>query len=402
MKTEDLIELGNSALFNTYNRGDKVLVSGKGTYVKNNEGEEYLDFVSGIATNILGHANEKIVKAITEQASTLMHTSNIYWNKPSIELAHKLVTDKSAGSLQKVFFSNSGAEANEGALKLARKYGKEVNGEHCTEIITLTDSFHGRTMATLSATGQPDMHKDFQPLLPGYKYVSLNNAAALKDAVTENTCAVLVETIQGEGGINSLSNDFVETLKALQDNGLLLIVDEVQTGMGRTGTLYSFEQFGLEPDIVTLAKGLGGGYPMGAFMATDKVAGHFKPGDHGTTLGGNPLAAAVGNAIYDEIMEAGLLDNVAARSSQLLEGLEKISAASGGISEIKGLGLLIGVQFNDSVEAADVLSACFGEKMLVVTAKHNVVRLLPPLNVTAAEIDEALEKFRKAVEQVVK
>ncbi|HBV23400.1 MAG TPA: aspartate aminotransferase family protein [Jeotgalicoccus sp.] len=402
MKTEDLIELGNSALFNTYNRGDKVLVSGKGTYVKNNDGEEYLDFVSGIATNILGHANEKIVKAITEQASTLIHTSNVYWNKPSIELAHKLVTDKSAGSLQKVFFSNSGAEANEGALKLARKYGKEVNGENCTEIITLTDSFHGRTMAALSATGQPDMHKDFQPLLPGSKYVPLNDSEALKDAVTENTCAVLVETIQGEGGINSLSDEFVETLKELQNNGQLLIIDEVQTGMGRTGTLFSFEQFGLEPDIVTLAKGLGGGYPMGAFMATDKVAGYFKPGDHGTTLGGNPLGSAVGNAIYDEIMEAGLLDNVAARSNQLVKGLEKISADTGCIAEIKGLGLLIGVQFNDSVEAADVLSACYSEKMLVVTAKHNVVRLLPPLNVTAAEIDEALEKFRKALEQLVK
>lgn len=402
MKTEDLIELGNSALFNTYKRGDKVLVSGKGTYVKNNDGEEYLDFVSGIATNILGHANEKIIKAITEQASALMHTSNMYWNKPSIELANKLVTDKSAASLAKVFFSNSGAEANEGALKLARKYGKEVNGKDCTEIITLTDSFHGRTMATLSATGQPDMHKDFQPLLPGSKYVPLNDPEALKDAVNENTCAVLVETIQGEGGINLLSDEFVETLKELQNSGLLLLVDEVQTGMGRTGTLYSFEQFGLDPDIVTLAKGLGGGYPMGAFMATDKVAAYFKPGDHGTTLGGNPLAAAVGNAIYDEIIEAGLLDNVAARSSQLVKGLEKISADTGGIAEIKGLGLLIGVQFNDSVEASDVLSACYDEKMLVVTAKHNVVRLLPPLNVTAAEIDEALEKFRKAVEQVAK
>lgn len=401
MKTENLIELGNSALFNTYNRGDKVLVSGKGAYVKNNDGEEYLDFVSGIATNILGHANEKIVQALTEQASTLMHTSNLYWNKPAIELAGKLVNDKSAGGLEKVFFSNSGAEANEGALKLARKYGKEVNGENCTEVITLTDSFHGRTMATLSATGQTDMHKDFQPLLPGSKYVALNDSAVLKEAVGQNTCAVMVETIQGEGGINTLSDDFVETLKSLQkDNGILLLIDEVQTGMGRTGTLYSFEQFGLEPDIVTLAKGLGGGYPIGAFLATDKVAEHFNPGDHGTTLGGNPLAAAVGNAIYDEIIEAGLLDNVAARSSQLVQGLEKISAETSGIAEIKGLGLLIGVQFKDSVAAADVLAACYREKMIVVTAKNNVVRLLPPLNVTAAEIDEALEKFGAAVKHL--
>lgn len=305
MTTEDLIELGNSALFNTYSRGDKLFVSGKGVYLTNNDGEEYLDFVSGIATNILGHANEKIVDAVTKQASTLMHTSNIYWNKPSIELADKLVNYKGAGKLAKVFFSNSGAEANEGALKLARKYGREVNGEHCTEIITLTDSFHGRTMATLSATGQPDMHKDFQPLLPGLNYVALNDSDALKAAVNENTCAVLVETIQGEGGINSLSDEFVQALKELQDNGLLLIIDEVQTGMGRTGTLFSFEQFGLEPDIVSLAKGLGGGFPLGAFMATDKVADHFNPGDHGTTLGGNPLGAAVGNAIFDEVWMPG-------------------------------------------------------------------------------------------------
>ncbi len=400
MTTEDLIELGNSALFNTYSRGDKLFVSGKGVYLTNNDGEEYLDFVSGIATNILGHANEKIVDAVTKQASTLMHTSNIYWNKPSIELADKLVNYKGAGKLAKVFFSNSGAEANEGALKLARKYGREVNGEHCTEIITLTDSFHGRTMATLSATGQPDMHKDFQPLLPGLNYVALNDSDALKAAVNENTCAVLVETIQGEGGINSLSDEFVQALKELQDNGLLLIIDEVQTGMGRTGTLFSFEQFGLEPDIVSLAKGLGGGFPLGAFMATDKVADHFNPGDHGTTLGGNPLGAAVGNAIFDEVMDAGLLDNVAARAEQLNRGLQQIADQTGAVTELKGLGLLIGVQFKDKVQAADVIAACYDEKMLVVAAKHNVVRLLPPLNVTAAEIDEALEKFGAAVEKV--
>lgn len=402
MTTEDLIELGNAALFNTYNRGDKIFVSGKGAYLTHNDGDEYLDFVSGIATNILGHANKKIIDAVTAQASTLMHTSNIYWNKPSIELADKLVNYKGAGSLAKVFFSNSGAEANEGALKLARKYGREVNGENCTEIITLTDSFHGRTMATLSVTGQPDMHKDFQPLLPGAKYVPLNDSEALRDAADDNTCAVLVETIQGEGGINFLSGEFIQTLKELQDNGLLLLIDEVQTGMGRTGTLYSFEQFGLEPDIVTLAKGLGGGFPIGAFMATDKVAAHFKPGDHGTTLGGNPLGTAVGSAIFDEIMDAGLLHNVEARAKELKAGLQKIADETGSIAEIKGLGLLIGVEFKDDVEAADVLAACYHEKLLVVTAKHNVVRLLPPLNVTAAEIDEALKKFGAAVEQVSK
>lgn len=402
MTTEDLIELGNSALFNTYNRGDKLFISGKGVWLTNNDGVEYLDFVSGIATNILGHANEKIVDAVSKQAATLMHTSNVYWNKPSIELADKLVSCKGAGSLAKVFFANSGAEANEGALKLARKYGKEVNGENCFEVITLTDSFHGRTMATLSATGQPDMHKDFEPLLPGAKYAPLNDSDALKAAVTAQTCAVLVETVQGEGGINALSDEFVQTLKELQNDGLLLIIDEVQTGMGRTGTLYSFEQFGLQPDIVTLAKGLGGGYPLGAFMATDKVAAHFNPGDHGTTLGGNPLGTAVGNVIFDEIMEAGLLENTAARAEQLNAGLQQIADKTGAIAELKGLGLLIGVEFKDEVQAADVIAASYDEKLLVVPAKHNVVRLLPPLNVTAAEIDEALVRFGAAVEKVSK
>ena len=400
MKTEDLIELGNSALFNTYHRGDKIFISGKGTYIKNNDGEEFLDFVSGIATNILGHANEKIVEAVTKQASELMHISNVYWNKPSIELADKLVNYKGAGSLSKVFFTNSGAEANEGALKLARKYGREVNGPECTTVISLVDSFHGRTMATLSATGQTDMHKDFQPLLSGSKYVELNDSEGLKAAVDNNTCAIIFETIQGEGGINTLSESFIDTLNELQKDGVLLIIDEVQTGMGRTGTLFSFEQFGLEPDVVTLAKGLGGGFPIGAFLATDKVAAHFKPGDHGTTLGGNPLATAVGNAIFDEIIEADLLDNAAARSAELTAGLEKISAETGIVAEVKGLGLLIGVQFDEAVPAADVLSACYDEKMLVVTAKNNVVRLLPPLNVSAEEIDEALEKFGAAVKKV--
>ena len=244
MKTEDLIDMGNASLFNTYNRGEKLFVSGKGVHIKNNDGETYLDFVSGIATNILGHANETIVAAITDQAGKLMHTSNVFWNQPSIELSHKLVNYSGAGNLSKVFFSNSGAEANEGALKLARKYGKEVHGDDCTKVISLVDSFHGRTMATLSATGQTDMHQDFQPLLPGSVYVRLNDSGALKAAVDDQTCAVLFETIQGEGGINSLSGEFVETLKTLQkDKGILLIIDEVQTGMGRTGTLFSFEQF---------------------------------------------------------------------------------------------------------------------------------------------------------------
>lgn len=403
MKTEDLLAMGNESLFNTYKRDEKLFISGKGAYLKNNNDEVYIDFVSGIATNILGHANDKIVEAISKQAAKLMHTSNLFWNQPAIELSHKLVNSTGAGSLAKVFFTNSGAEANEGALKLARKYGKDTHGDGCTKIISLTDSFHGRTMATLTATGQTDMHEYFKPLLPGSVYVPLNDSEALKSAADAKTCAVLFETIQGEGGINTLSSEFIATLKSLQqEKDILLIIDEVQTGMGRTGTLFSFEQFGFKPDIITLAKGLGAGYPIGAFVATDAVADHFKPGDHGTTLGGNPLAAAVGNAVFDEIFQADLLNNSNIRGQQLADGLRQIAKNTGVIAEVKGLGLLIGVQFTDAVSSADILNACFEENMLVAGAKHNVIRLLPPLNVTETEIDEALLKFASAVEKNLK
>ncbi len=391
MNKETWIELGENVLMNTYSRGEKLFVEGKGTYIRDMEGREYLDFISGIATNVLGHADEGLVDAIHQQAKTLMHTSNLFWNAPSIELAEKLVRHS---GLDKVFFANSGTEANEGAIKLARKWGREAKTAETIEIITMNESFHGRTLGALAATGQPDMHKDFSPSLAGFKYVPFNDARALEEAADEKTCAILIETIQGEGGVNPISPEFVETLNRLQkEKKLLLIIDEIQTGMGRTGHWFSYQSMDLNPDIITLAKGLGGGFPIGAIVAKDEVAEHFGPGDHGTTFGGNPLATAAGNYVVETIEKEHLLQNVQQRSEQLVAGLEELKESYPVVTGIKGKGLLIGLKVDRPV--SDVVKACYDNQLLVVNAKDNVLRLLPPLNVSKEEIDEGLEILEK-------
>ncbi|MBZ6528128.1 aspartate aminotransferase family protein [Aerococcaceae bacterium DSM 111021] len=384
---------GQNVLMNTYNRSDKVMVSGKGTYLTDIDGKTYLDFISGIAVNSLGHANEKLNQAITDQGHELIHTSNLFWNTPSIEAAEKLT---SLSGLGKVFFANSGAEANEGAIKLARKWGRETKGDDATTIISLKQSFHGRTIATLSATGQDSMHQDFAPNLVGFKYVTFNDSEELTKAVTQQTCAIIIEVIQGEGGVNTISEAFVETINTLQQNeDILVIIDEVQTGIGRTGSMFAFEQFALKPDIVTLAKGLGGGFPIGALLAKDSIANHFQPGDHGTTFGGNPLATACANVVLDTIHEEKLLDNVNLRHTQLVEGLGKIKDKHHSIIDIKGKGLLIGVQFKHAVD--EIITECYQQQLLLISAKGNVVRFLPPLNVSEAEINEALKIFENVL-----
>lgn len=389
-------ERGQNVLMNTYNRGEKVLVEGQGSYVTDADGHQFLDFISGIAVNALGHSNAALVEALTFQAQTLIHTSNLFWNQPSIEAAEQLVL---LSGLGKVFFSNSGAEANEGAIKLARKWGRETKGlDDAVEIISLTQSFHGRTMATLTATGQPAMHQDFSPGLPGFSYVPLNDSDALLEAISPKTCAIMIEVIQGEGGINLISSEFVQTLKKLQqDQEILLIIDEIQTGIGRTGTLFAYQQFNLQPDMITLAKGLGGGFPIGALVATNEVASHFSPGDHGTTFGGNPLAGACAKAVLDTIKQDDLLKNVVERSAQLVSDLNQLQAEFSSIQEVKGLGLLIGVQFEYSVD--DIIQSCYEEGLLVTSAKGNVVRFMPPLNVSASEIDEAMAIFKRVLQK---
>ena len=389
-------ERGQNVLMNTYKRGEKVLVEGQGCYVTDVDGNRFLDFISGIAVNALGHSNAALVDALTHQGQSLIHTSNLFWNQPSIEAAEQLVR---LSGLGKVFFANSGAEANESAIKLARKWGKETKRqEDAVEIISLTQSFHGRTMATLSATGQPVMHQDFSPTLPGFRYVPLNDSDALYKAVSPQTCAIMIEVIQGEGGIHLISSEFVETLKQLQKNQkILLIIDEIQTGIGRTGNLFAYQQFDLMPDMITLAKGLGGGFPVGALVTSDKVASHFGPGDHGTTFGGNPLAGACAKAVLATIERDKLLDNVIERSEQLVNGLKQLQAEFPSIQEVKGLGLLIGVQFDKKVD--DLIDTCYEKRLLVTTAKGNVIRFMPPLNVTASEIDEALAIFNQVLQE---
>ena len=396
MSKENLVTRGENVLMNTYSRGDKLFVEGQGIYLKDLAGKRYLDFVSGIATNTLGHAQPGLVEMISKQAGTLMHTSNLFWNQPSIELAEKLVE---LSYLDKVFFSNSGSESNEGAIKLARKWGKETKTADAIEIITMNDSFHGRTMGSLAATGQADLHRNFTPTLSGFKYVPFNDSEALEEAVDEKTCAILLETIQGEGGVNPIQPEFVATINKLQkEKNILLIIDEIQTGMGRTGAWFSYQTMDLDPDIITLAKGLGGGFPIGAFLAKDDVASHFGPGDHGTTFGGNPLATAAGNFIVDSILEENLLENVSKRNEQLVAGLEKLKGDYQILESFKGRGLLIGLKLTHPVQ--EVVDKSFANGLLVVSAKDNVVRLLPPLNVSEAEIEECLTILNKVFQEL--
>lgn len=384
---------GEQVLMNTFNRSDKVMVSGQGAYLTDADGKSYLDFISGIAVNALGHSNDLLSKTLLDQSQTLIHSSNLFWNTPSIELGEKLTQ---LSGLDKVFFANSGAEANEGAIKLARKWGREVKHTDTPTIISLKQSFHGRTIATLTATGQVAMHVDYAPNLPGFQYVDFNDSEALREAVTSQTCAILIEVIQGEGGVNTISPDFVQTINDLQQlENILVIVDEVQTGIGRTGKMFAVEHFDLKPDIITLAKGLGGGFPIGAFLATNNVAKHFQVGDHGTTFGGNPLATACANTVLDTIENDNLLDNVRLRNHQLQQGLETLKGNFSNITAIKGMGLLIGLQFSHPVD--DIIDECYKEGLLLISAKGNVIRFLPPLNVSEAEIEQALNIFTQVL-----
>lgn len=393
---EAIVKRGEAVLMNTYKRDEKVLVSGKQAWVTADDGKDYLDFVSGIATNVLGHADEGLVEAITQQAKQLIHTSNLYWTLPGIELAEALVE---VSGLAKVFFANSGTEANEGAIKLARKWGFEAKGESAIEIITMQQSFHGRTIASLTATGQKEMHHGFGPVVPGFNYVPFNDAQALKHALTSNTCAILLEVIQGEGGINLMSDAFIETVNQIQkEANVLILIDEIQTGMGRTGSMFAFQQTSLQPDIITLAKGLGGGVPIGAVLATEATAKHFGLSAHGSTFGGNPLATAAGLYIVKAIKELDLLANVQQQSRYLVEKLTSLQQSFPVIKEIRGKGLLIGIELD--VPVTEVIRLAYEQGLLVTSSKHNVLRILPPLNVTKREMDYFLTIFKSVLEKL--
>lgn len=364
-----------------------VLSHGEGPYVYDSSGKKYIDFLGGIAVNVLGHAHPKLVAAITRQAGRLIHCSNLYYTEEQVSLAAKLAA---VSGMDRVFFGNSGAEANEGAIKLARKYGKTV-GAAKVEIISAYESFHGRTLAALMATGQPKYHKGYEPLPGGFKHVQYNNLEELKNLMSsERTCAVLLEPIQGEGGINMPAPGYLEAVRELcNQTGALLIFDEIQTGMGRTGSMFAYQAFGVKPDIATVAKGLGGGVPIGAFMTTDKIAAAFAPGDHGTTFGGNPLACAAGNAVLDSIAEEKLLANATAMGEYLAAQLTELkSKYPQWIIEVRGKGLLVGAKLTKP--GRDIVNQCLEQGVIINCTAGDVLRFVPPLNINTGHIDEVM------------
>jgi len=386
MDSQTLMMLSEQYVAHTYARYPVVLVRGKGTRVWDLEGEEYLDFVSGLAVCNLGHCHPRVVKTIQGQAEKLIHVSNFYYIEPQVQLASLLCKYSFA---DKVFFCNSGAEANEGAFKLARKFGKEKTGKDRYEIITMEGSFHGRTLATLTATGQEKFHKGYEPLMPGFKYVPFNDIGAVKKAIDPKTCAVMVEPIQGEGGVNCPSEGYLKALREICDeNKLLLMFDEVQVGMGRTGKLFAYEHEGVEPDILTLAKSLAGGVPIGALLIKKEISDGFKPGDHASTFGGNPLASAAGVAALTAILEEGMLENCRKMGDYFLSELDKMKNKFPFIKEVRGKGLILGMELK--MDGSSMVKEMLKKRVLINCTMGNVLRFLPPLIVTREEIDRVV------------
>ena len=393
MITSDILADSHKYIMNTYGRQPIVLVKGRGTKVYDSDGREYIDFVSGVAVCNLGHCHPRVVVALQKQAQRLMHVSNHFHNEPQINLAKALV----AGSFaDKVFFCNSGTEAVEAAIKLARRYAREVLKQDRFEIITMRGAFHGRTYGSLSATAQEKFHKGFEPIVPGFRYVPFNDIGAIEGALNGHTCAVLVEPVQGEGGVIVPAPSYLKELRALCDkNNILLMLDEIQTGLGRTGKLYGYEHAGILPDVMMLAKGLGGGMPIGALLATDKVSQAFTPGTHGSTFGGNPLACAAAIASIEALLEDNIIiPNVAQLGAYFLQGLGKLKQKYSFVRDVRGQGLLIGMELD--VPGKDIVSACLREGLLINCTVDTVLRFMPPLIISEEEIDlliEALDRI---------
>ncbi|HEY8491209.1 MAG TPA: acetylornithine transaminase, partial [Dehalococcoidia bacterium] len=373
--------------FQMFRRVPVTLVRGRGTRVWDDQGREYLDFVQGIAVNVLGHAHPVVADAVRRQAEELIHTSNLVYTTPQLELAALLVEHS---CLDRVFFCNSGAEANEGAIKLARRYGRErLNGAY--EIICTVNGFHGRTLATVTATGTEKYRLPFAPLPEGFVHVPFDDVAAIQAATTPRTCAVLLEPVQGEGGVNVPAPDYLRRVRQWCDqHGLLLILDEVQTGVGRTGTLWAYEQAGAEPDVMTLAKGLGGGVPIGAVLAREHVAAHFYPGDHGTTFGGNPLATRAGYAVLQYVIQQDLPARARELGAYLMQRLRGLEDRHAVIRGVRGVGLLVAVELRTDA-AEEVARRCLERGLLVNNLKPDLLRFTPPLTVSREEIDRAVE-----------
>lgn len=383
-------------LFQNYGRQPVVIERGSGTRAWDTDGNEYLDFVGGVAVNVLGHSHPAVVRAISEQAARVIHTSNLFYSTPMIELARVLVE---ASGLDRAFFCNSGTEAVEAAIKLARRWGRDVR-DGAFEIITTTDSFHGRTMGSLSATGNARYREPFEPLVPGFRIVPWNDLDAVRAATSSQTAAVMVEPIQGEGGVNMPAPGYLAGLRDWCDRqGILLIFDEVQTGIGRTGTLFAFQHDGVRPDIMALAKGLAGGVPIGAILARDDIAAHFVKGDHGSTFGGNALAAAAALATLREVMAPGFLETARERSLRLIDRLQAIEDRHPLVTGIRGRGMLLAVGLAREC-SAEVVDEARRRGLLVNNVRPNAVRLMPPLNVSEDDLDRAADILEAAIAAV--
>ncbi len=389
MKTLDIIKTEKKVLLGTYSRPDFVISHGEGVYLYDTGGKKYLDFVAGIAVNAFGYKDKQTQKALLKQSERLWHCSNLYHTEPPVRLAELLVKKTFA---DKVFFCNSGAEAIEAAIKFARKWASATPGKEDFQIIAFNKSFHGRTYGALSATGQPNFWENFGPMLPGFDFAEFNDLESVKNLISDKTVAVLVEPIQGEGGVYPATPEFLQGLRRLCDeNNCLLVLDEIQCGFGRTGSFCAYEQYNIVPDIMTVAKPIAGGLPLGAVLMKEKIALHIKPGDHGTTFGGGPLVTFVAFDILKRICQKSFLHSVKAKSQYLFEQLSLLQKKVHGIKSVRGRGLMIGIELEADIQ--EVVNKCAENGLLICKTGGNAVRFLPPLIVEKQHIDEAIKKF---------
>ena len=393
MNKINYMEQAESNLLHTYKRYEIILDKGDGVYLYDTEGKKYLDFAAGIAVFALGYNNKEYNDALKSQLDKLIHTTNLYYNMPAIEAANKLT--KAAG-LERVFFTNSGTEAIEGALKLAKKYAYNRDGSTDHEIISMNNSFHGRSLGALSVTGNNEYQKAFKPLIEGIKFADFNNLESVKNQITQKTCAIIIEPVQGEGGIYPATHEFLHGVKALcEENDILLIFDEIQCGMGRTGSLFAFQQYGVTPDIMTAAKALGCGVPVGAFLANEKAGSAMVPGDHGTTYGGNPLVCCAVSKVQDLFQSLNIINHVNEIVPYFENELDKLIDEYDCIVERRGMGLMQGIEFSYPVN--DIILKAQELGLLIISAGKNTIRLLPPLIITKEHVDEMIEKLKSAI-----
>ncbi len=397
MQTEEVIQLAEEKLIHTYNRYPIVVEKGNGIRLYDTNGNRYLDFGAGIAVFALGYNNKEYNNALKNQIDKMIHTSNYFYNEPAASAA-KAIT--AASGMDRVFFTNSGTEAIEGAIKLAKKYAYLKNNSTDHEMIAMEHSFHGRSMGALAVTGNYHYQEAFGPMLSGVKFARFNDLNSVRELVNDKTCAIIFETIQGEGGIYPATKEFMEGIKQIcEEKGILLILDEIQCGMGRSGSMFAYQQYGVEPDILTCAKALGCGIPIGAFLAKEEVAKAFVPGDHGSTYGGNPLACAAAVEVFNQFNKFNVIENVKTVGAYLTERLNQVVNDYDIVRERRGMGLIQGIEL--TVNPKDVIAKCLDNGLILFSAGTNVIRFVPPLVITTGDVDEMIEKLRKVLDEFI-